>query len=85
MDIKINKAQSLEAIRSIDQNSDGGIDKKELFDALKLMMSQVVNFELPLTFQRIFLFLYKDIPLKLLPVFDSTQQIACFSKKKVLN
>jgi Ca2+-binding EF-hand superfamily protein len=29
---------SLEAIKSIDQNYDGAIDKKELFDAFKVMM-----------------------------------------------
>lgn len=35
----VNKQQSLEAIRSIDQNSDGKVDKKELFDAFKKMLN----------------------------------------------
>lgn len=39
MNISVTEEQSLEAIRSIDQNFDGGVDKKELFDAFKLMMT----------------------------------------------
>lgn len=40
MNINVTEAQSLEAIKSIDQNYDGGVDKKELFDAFKLMMNK---------------------------------------------
>ena len=36
----ITKAQSLEAIRSIDQNYDGGVDKSELFTAFKMMLNK---------------------------------------------
>lgn len=36
----VTREQSLAAIRSIDQNFDGGIDKKELFDAFKALMNR---------------------------------------------
>lgn len=35
----VTKQQSLEAIKSIDQNSDGSVDKQELFEAFMKMIS----------------------------------------------
>jgi|JI9StandDraft_2_1071091.scaffolds.fasta_scaffold152384_1 Ca2+-binding EF-hand superfamily protein len=35
----VTEAQSLEAIRSIDDNSDGMVDRQELFKAFKLMLN----------------------------------------------
>ena len=35
----VTEAQALEAIRSIDDNSDGMVDRAELFKAFKLMLN----------------------------------------------
>ncbi len=35
----VTEAQSLEAIKSIDDNSDGMVDRGELFKAFKLMLN----------------------------------------------
>lgn len=35
----ITQAQAMEAIRSIDDNSDGMVDRQELFKAFKLMLN----------------------------------------------
>lgn len=35
----VTEAQSLEAIKSIDENSDGMVDRQELFKAFKLMLN----------------------------------------------
>lgn len=35
----VTEAQSMEAIRSIDDNSDGMVDRAELFKAFKMMLN----------------------------------------------
>lgn len=40
MPANITEEHAREAIKSIDQNSDGTIDKKELFDAFKMLMGR---------------------------------------------
>lgn len=35
----VTEAQSMEAIKSIDDNSDGMVDRQELFKAFKLMLN----------------------------------------------
>ncbi len=40
MNVNINQSQAMDAIRSIDKNFDGAIDKLELFQAFKVLMNQ---------------------------------------------
>jgi hypothetical protein len=39
MNMVVNEQQALEAIKSIDQNFDGSVDKGELFSAFKVMIN----------------------------------------------